>query len=122
MIALSRYIQIDFFNVIVFKKKKCKLPAVLIHLSMFCVHSEAGKGGGKLEMLSNVKGQMSSWIGSVQVPSVPSIFSKGGEAGAGEVPEAKTDSPTSGESVKGSPEMKEEDDNSRYRYISLFCV
>lgn len=91
------------------------------------VRSEAAKGGGKLEMLSNVKGQMTSWIGSVQVPSVsvPSIFSKGGDASGGvDGAEVKTDSPTSGESVKGSPDLnlKDEDDNSRYRYISLFCV
>lgn len=83
-------------------------------------YSDATKGGSKLEMLSNVKGQMSSWIGSVQVPSVPNIFSKGGETGPTEAGDAKVDSPTSGESVKGSPELKDEDDNSRYRYISLF--
>lgn len=89
----------------------------------FSPTSAAGKGS-KFEVLSNVKGQMSSWIGSVQVPSVPNIFNKGGDASNPEATgETKVDSPTSGESVKGSPEQnKDEDDNSRYRYISLLCV
>lgn len=82
------------------------------------VSSPTASKGSKFEVLSNVKGQMTSWIGSVQVPSVPSLFNKGSSAAETHVTEgsgdAKTDSPTSGESVKGSPEQqKDEDDNSR---------
>lgn len=73
--------------------------------------------GSKFEVLSNVKGQMTSWIGSVQVPSVPNLFNKGNTTSDQQHTEggdAKTDSPTSGESVKGSPEQqKDDDDNSR---------
>ncbi|KAK6631707.1 hypothetical protein RUM43_013771 [Polyplax serrata] len=72
--------------------------------------------GSKFEVLSNVKGQMTSWIGSVQVPSVPNIFNKGNSnAAEAQAPEGsgdgKTDSPTSGESVKGSPEHQKHDDD-----------
>lgn len=82
--------------------------------------------GSKFEVLSNVKGQMTSWIGSVQVPSVPNIFNKGNSnAAEAQAPEGsgdgKTDSPTSGESVKGSPEHQkhDDDDNSRYKFLLL---
>ena len=89
---------------------------------MYYLHSPTASKGSKFEVLSSVKGQMTSWIGSVQVPSVPNLFTKGSnttsssetqnvEGGSGD---GKADSPTSGESVKGSPEQqKDEDDNSR---------
>ncbi|KAL0275467.1 UNVERIFIED_CONTAM: hypothetical protein PYX00_003306 [Menopon gallinae] len=67
----------------------------------------------KFEVLSNVKGQMSSWIGSVQVPSVPNLFNKGGDSQTAETAETKAESPTSGDANKDSSEpQKDEDDNS----------
>lgn len=118
------------FNFIIISRIGFLLPCynvkylfIWIFFSHHVFSSPTSAKGSKFEVLSNVKGQMSSWIGSVQVPSVPNLFNKGGDAQNPEATgETKVDSPTSGESVKGSPEHKDEDDNSRYRYISLLCV
>lgn len=94
------------------------------HHICFSISPTSGKSS-KFEVLSNVKGQMSSWIGSVQVPSVPNLFNKGGDSQTAEATaEPKAESPTAGEANKDSSEpQKDEDDNSRYvvlRYSLCF--
>lgn len=83
-------------------------------------------------MLSNVKSQMSGWLGSASIPSMPAMpampsmpampampsipgLRKGGDdqAADGAAP-TTVESPASEKSVKGSPgEPKDDDDNSR---------
>ncbi|EFA11027.1 synapse-associated protein of 47 kDa isoform X2 [Tribolium castaneum] len=67
-------------------------------------------GGSKLDMLTNVKSQIEGiggWLGS----SIPKL--RKGEEGAEEQPSAEEgNTPASAESTKGSPQLKDDDDNS----------
>jgi len=65
--------------------------------------------GGRLEMLSNVKSQMSGWLGS----GIPGLRKAEEPAAAADAAAADADSPASERSVKGSPgDPKEDGDDS----------
>ncbi|XP_045517169.1 synapse-associated protein of 47 kDa isoform X4 [Pieris brassicae] len=65
------------------------------------------KGGSKLDLITNVKSQMTGWLGS-GIPGIPGL--KKNEAPSTDVPEAAPIEPT--EVAEAKPEGKEDDDNS----------
>ncbi|CAH0731292.1 unnamed protein product, partial [Brenthis ino] len=63
--------------------------------------------GGKLDLITNVKSQMTGWLGSgIPIPGL-----RKNEAGSSDVPEPAAE-PV--EAVEPKPEAKDDDDNSRY--------
>lgn len=75
------------------------------------------KGSSKLEMLGNVKNQMTSWIGG----GIASLRKTSeGDAVSSSAAEQPLDSPVSETSVKGSGKEKDDEDNSRF--VLVFCV
>ncbi|XP_022127633.1 synapse-associated protein of 47 kDa isoform X3 [Pieris rapae] len=67
------------------------------------------KGGSKLDLITNVKSQMTGWLGS-GIPGIPGL--KKNEAPSADAPEVAPVEPAEVAEVK--PEGKEDDDNSRY--------
>ncbi|CAH4027363.1 unnamed protein product [Pieris brassicae] len=65
------------------------------------------KGGSKLDLITNVKSQMTGWLGS-GIPGIPGL--KKNEAPSTDVPEAAPIEPA--EVAEAKPEGKEDDDNS----------
>ncbi|XP_013173550.1 PREDICTED: synapse-associated protein of 47 kDa-like isoform X3 [Papilio xuthus] len=65
------------------------------------------KGGSKLDLITNVKSQMTGWLGSgIPIPGL-----RKNEAPPTEATEA---APEAAEAVEAKPEGKDDDDNSRY--------
>ncbi|XP_047511923.1 synapse-associated protein of 47 kDa isoform X8 [Pieris napi] len=67
------------------------------------------KGGSKLDLITNVKSQMTGWLGS-GIPGIPGL--KKTEAPSADAPEVAPVEPA--ELAEPKPEGKEDDDNSRY--------
>ncbi|XP_068619486.1 synapse-associated protein of 47 kDa isoform X2 [Battus philenor] len=66
------------------------------------------KGGSKLDLITNVKSQMTGWLGSgIPIPGL-----RKNEAAPAEAAEASAPEPV--EAVEAKPEAKDDDDNSRY--------
>lgn len=85
-------------------------------LELYFICSPMKSTGSRLDMLTNVKSQIEGiggWLGS----SIPKL--RKGEEGHQELteehqPTEDGNTPASAESIKGSPQHKDDDDNSRY--------
>lgn len=71
--------------------------------------------GSRLEMLGNVKSQMSSWLGSANIPGL----GKKDETVPENAEKLDDSSPLSEKSIKGSPTEKD-DDNSRWVSLNIW--
>lgn len=77
-----------------------KFPNIFYHYS-------PTKGGSKLDLITNVKSQMTGWLGSgIPIPGL-----RKNEAAPTEAAEVAAEP---AEAVEAKPEGKDDDDNSRY--------
>lgn len=80
-----------------------------IYIKLFCFSPT--KAGSKLDMFTNVKSQMTGWLGSgIPIPGLRKTEAAAEEAGVA----AEADEAAQPEASSGQDLAKDEDDNSRY--------